>query len=200
MNTSTFIKTSAIVSSFAFFAAFAPVVSAEIIINGNGAGSTNNVNYNQTTSSTISQQNNANVTNNVNSNADTGGNSVKGNTGGNANITTGDATVNTNICNSLNTNVVNGSGNVSNPCVSPTVKPGNNPTPTSGSTTPGSNQPGPNGAGQPGPGGSGGGSSPAGSVQGLSTTGGENGLVDLLKLLPALTSFGIGYRLLRKHA
>lgn len=76
-----------------------------IEISGNGAGSDNYVNVQDTNTTTVTQNNNANVTNTVISNANTGNNDANFNTGGDVNVKTGDATTTTGVTNTLNQNV-----------------------------------------------------------------------------------------------
>lgn len=76
---------------------------------GNGTGSANIANVDNTNSSATTQVNNANIANNLVVDANTGGNSAENNTGGFANgdnvITTGDATLDVNAINIANSNV-----------------------------------------------------------------------------------------------
>ena len=74
----------------------------EIAVSGNGSGSVNEVSVQNIQTTTITQTNNADVTNNVDTSADTGGNTANGNTGSDVGITTGDASQNIEIENSLN--------------------------------------------------------------------------------------------------
>ena len=76
---------------------------------GNGSNSDNNGQVNQTNNNSTTQTNTANVGNTLNLSANTGGNVANDNTGGNADIKTGDATIIANLVNFVNTNVV-GSG------------------------------------------------------------------------------------------
>lgn len=80
------------------------MASTTIEITGNGAGSDNWTTVNQTTTNTVTQNNTANVTNKVNADANTGKNDANFNTGGDVVVSTGDATVKTNIQNALNSN------------------------------------------------------------------------------------------------
>lgn len=73
---------------------------------GNGADSTNNASTYQSNNNTISQTNTANITNNLNLTANTGKNQANKNTGGNTNITTGDANIVANLVNFVNNNIV----------------------------------------------------------------------------------------------
>jgi len=81
-----------------------------ITISGNGAGSTNFNTVNQTNTNTVTQNNDAHVTNNVTSNASTGGNDADFNTGGNVQVTTGNATTTANVTNALNSNTAQVAG------------------------------------------------------------------------------------------
>lgn len=85
---------------------FAGVAAAgtTIEISGNGAGSDNWAVVEQSSTNTVSQNNTANVTNNVTSNANTGGNDANLNTGGDVNIQTGNASTDTTVTNTLNSN------------------------------------------------------------------------------------------------
>src|SRR4030042_5773004 len=75
-----------------------------VSIEGNGAGSSNQVNFNQTDQINVNQNNSANVSNNVDVNCNTGGNSASGNTGSGTGVNTGNCAANVNISNKLNTN------------------------------------------------------------------------------------------------
>lgn len=72
---------------------------------GNGAGSTNSTTNNQTNNNTTNQNNTAHIVNNLDLSANTGGNNASYNTGGNSNISTGDAKVIANIINFVNNNI-----------------------------------------------------------------------------------------------
>ncbi len=78
--------------------------NTDVLIEGNGAGSNNTVNLTSVGTTSVSQNNNANVTNNVDAYADTGDNSAKWNTGGDVTINTGNATVNTSVSTTANSN------------------------------------------------------------------------------------------------
>lgn len=80
------------------------LASTTIEISGNGAGSDNWATVGQSNTTTVNQSNTANVNNTVNADAKTGGNDANFNTGGQVGISTGDATVKSNIQNSLNSN------------------------------------------------------------------------------------------------
>src|SRR3989344_295269 len=94
------------------------VLAVTYDISGNGAGSNNQVNYNQQTNQTVNQSNQSNVSNNVDVNCNTGGNSASGNTGSNVGVNTGDCSSNVNIQNNLNSNNAQVGC-----CKSPTPKP-----------------------------------------------------------------------------
>jgi hypothetical protein len=84
--------------------------STTIEISGNGAGSTNYSDVQQTNTNTVSQSNTANVTNNVTSNANTGHNDADFNTGGNVEVGTGNAKSTANVTNNLNSNAAQVAG------------------------------------------------------------------------------------------
>ncbi len=75
-----------------------------VVIDGNGAGSDNNVEVDSTNNTTVNQRNKADFDNNVNINGETGDNTAEDNTGGNSSITTGDATANVGVNNTANFN------------------------------------------------------------------------------------------------
>ncbi len=75
---------------------------------GNGAGSTNDASYSETTNNTTNQTNNAVIVNNVNLEANSGDNSASKNTNGNSSIVTGDANIVANIVNFVNNNITGG--------------------------------------------------------------------------------------------
>ncbi|MBI2031183.1 MAG: hypothetical protein HYT08_01075 [Candidatus Levybacteria bacterium] len=78
--------------------------NTNVTIEGNGVFSNNTVNLTQVGTTNVSQNNNANVYNNVNATADTGDNKAKWNTGGDVTIMTGNATVNTSVSTTANSN------------------------------------------------------------------------------------------------
>lgn len=86
--------------------ALAPAAFADstLVISGNGSSSNNNVKLEQSTNTTVVQSNVANVTNTVNTSSSTGGNKANDNTGGDVTVKTGDATTQTTIKNTLNSN------------------------------------------------------------------------------------------------
>ncbi|MCX7928210.1 MAG: hypothetical protein N2558_00805 [Patescibacteria group bacterium] len=75
-----------------------------IVVSGNGADSKNQTDVSVSQTTNVVQSNNANVTNQVKANANTGGNKANKNTGGDVAVHTGDASVDTKISNTLNTN------------------------------------------------------------------------------------------------
>lgn len=80
------------------------VYATEIVIEGNGGGSDNQVQVTSTTETTVTQENNAEVSNNVENNANTGGNEANSNNG-NTNIQTGNAENSTTVNNeNINSN------------------------------------------------------------------------------------------------
>lgn len=99
------------------------VNAVNVNVQGNGAGSNNQVNYNQSNQTNYNQNNQANINNNVDANCNTGGNSASGNTGGNSSINTGNCKVNVNVQNQVNSNQIGGV--ISKPKVSPSPSAGN---------------------------------------------------------------------------
>lgn len=180
---------------------FAARAYAETLeISGNGSNSNNSVQLNQTNSTKINQSNSADVNNSVNIDSNTGGNSINGGVG-NGSIKTGDITNNVNINNQLNKNIADVKClNCPTPTPKPTIKP--SPTPGKGQGTPTpTSKPGNGGnGGDGGNGGVGGPGAAAPAVMGLAVTSGEDELINLLKLLPALSSLAVGYSFLRKNA
>lgn len=73
---------------------------------GNGAGSTNDIGINESTTNNLTINNTANVTNNINIDANTGNNRASYNTGGDSKIETGDVNVAASIMNFVNTNLI----------------------------------------------------------------------------------------------
>lgn len=57
------------------------VYAQEFTVSGNGEGSTNSINFEETNTDTISQENNADINNNVDASAETGNNEANGNSG-----------------------------------------------------------------------------------------------------------------------
>jgi spore coat protein C len=86
------------------------LADTDIRIAGNGSHSDNDVRVNLDRNITVSQNNDTNISNSVSVNNNTGHNSVNGNTGGDVNVRTGDATANVNISNQAGSNVANISG------------------------------------------------------------------------------------------
>jgi hypothetical protein len=84
----------------------APVAFAgtTIEITGNGAGSENWANVSQENTTSVQQSNTATVSNTVESTAQTGGNNANLNTGGEVTVSTGNASSQTNVSNTLNSN------------------------------------------------------------------------------------------------
>jgi len=78
-----------------------------IQISGNGSSSDNTANVSFDQSTTVVQNNTANVSNNVDVDADTGDNDAEDNTGGDVSIETGDADVDVDVSNTLNSNSAN---------------------------------------------------------------------------------------------
>lgn len=73
--------------------------------NANGAGSTNDASANVVNNNHTEQNNTANIVNNLDLSANTGKNNTNSNTGGNSNITTGDANIVANLVNFVNNNI-----------------------------------------------------------------------------------------------
>lgn len=74
-------------------------------INGNGADSTNKVEWESSNQTFVTQSNTANISNSVHANASTGKNDTNRNTGGDNKIDTGDATSNASVTNMANANM-----------------------------------------------------------------------------------------------
>lgn len=81
--------------------------SASFVITGNGAGSNNWINAGLTNVNSIDQNNSAHILNDVDSDAKTGGNDAGFNTGGNVEITTGNAGAGATVDNMVNFNSAN---------------------------------------------------------------------------------------------
>ena len=75
-----------------------------IEISGNGANSDNDALVQVQSDTTVAQSNTANITNDVDAFADTGNNNANKNTGGDVSIETGDASVEVDIANTVNSN------------------------------------------------------------------------------------------------
>lgn len=97
---------------FVTFATFALLLQSALpafaattlVISGNGADSTNNSDVVVSQNTNVVQSNNADVRNEIRANASTGGNKANKNTGGDVAIVTGEASVDTKVSNTLNTN------------------------------------------------------------------------------------------------
>ncbi len=76
----------------------------QVLISGNGEKSKNKVDLDQTSTNSVFQNNDAYVTNNVDSKANSGKNKVDSTTGGNVEITTGDATAKAKVSTTANAN------------------------------------------------------------------------------------------------
>lgn len=75
---------------------------------GNGSGSQNTANVDQTVNNELYQFNNANIENNLVLSAETGNNDVNKNTGGNNSVATGDTNIVAQVLNVANTNLAGG--------------------------------------------------------------------------------------------
>ncbi|MEK9137933.1 MAG: hypothetical protein AAB393_12480, partial [Bacteroidota bacterium] len=78
----------------------------ELVISGNGDGSTSEVQTSVEQNTTVQQTNEGSVENNVQEEANTGGNTADGNVGGEVSIETGDIQAVTQVTNDLNTSIV----------------------------------------------------------------------------------------------
>lgn len=78
--------------------------SSDVLIKGNGFGSSNNVDLTSNNSATVVQDNLANIRNLVNSDLNTGRNQANENTGGNTTVDTGDAMSNVGLSTNANFN------------------------------------------------------------------------------------------------
>lgn len=86
---------------------FTPSVSAlELVVTDNGSGSTNEVNIEVETETSVTQTNDANIQNSVTEDLNTGGNVASDNTDGDVNIQTGDINSESSISNELNNSYV----------------------------------------------------------------------------------------------
>lgn len=93
-------------SAFALTVFATPALATTTIeISGNGSGSDNWTTVSQNNTTVVEQNNNAVVSNNVTANSTSGNNSTNFNTGGQVLVGTGDAIVETQISNTLNSNV-----------------------------------------------------------------------------------------------
>ena len=75
-----------------------------LVISGNGADSKNEVKIESNQSTLVTQNNDAKINNQVNASSDTGDNEAEENTGGDVSISTGDATTDVNVQNTVNSN------------------------------------------------------------------------------------------------
>lgn len=75
---------------------------------GNGDGSSNTVNWDQSANTELTQFNSASIDNNLVIGGTTGGNDVSRNTGGSSSVTTGDVNVDGRVVNVANNNIVGG--------------------------------------------------------------------------------------------
>lgn len=104
MDLKTRISTALATGSLVFGLMAPAALAADLEISDNGPFSSNNINVNVTTVTTVNQTNNTTVTSNINSTANTGGNSASFNNGGNTTINTGPATSNVSVNVTGNTN------------------------------------------------------------------------------------------------
>lgn len=83
-----------------------PVAAAQtsLQITGNGDSANSDINFNVNNKTSVTQINNADVYNDVNAKSSTGGNDANRNTGGLVEVSTGDATTEVSVSNSVNTN------------------------------------------------------------------------------------------------
>src|SRR3990170_2829791 len=86
------------------------LASIDVEISGNGANSDNTANVAVSDQTQVTQNNTANITNNVNVSADTGKNDANKNTGGDVDITTGNAKTTVGVSNTANANVADVNG------------------------------------------------------------------------------------------
>ncbi len=91
------------------------LVSADLLISGNGSGSWNNADLDLKNSAAIFQDNSAYINNNVYANSNSGNNNAKRNTGGDVAVVTGNADADVSVKNAANVNLAsigeNGDGN-----------------------------------------------------------------------------------------
>jgi hypothetical protein len=94
--------------------------SADVLIQGNGANSNNQVTPTLSNTVSVNQTNRANINNEVEGSAETGHNDANSNTGGDVTVRTGNATVDTTISNKANANsaMVGGGSALITPSVS----------------------------------------------------------------------------------
>lgn len=143
------------------------VQAEDLIISGNGAGSDNSININNSSQTTVNQQNSMDVNNKVDASANTGGN-----TADNGSVETGNANIFVKIKNFFNSNTAQVEC-CETPAPKPTQNP-TNPTPTAGVGDGGGGSSNGSGDGGSSGGSSNGGSSSGGQVLGLSATSGES--------------------------
>ena len=86
------------------------LASLDVEISGNGANSDSTANVTVANTTAVTQNNTANITNNVNVSADTGKNDANKNTGGDVDITTGNASTTVGVSNTANANVADVNG------------------------------------------------------------------------------------------
>src|SRR3989344_9638661 len=86
------------------------LASLDVEISGNGANSDSTANVGVSNTTQVTQNNTANITNNANVSADTGKNDANKNTGGDVDITTGNATTTVGVSNTANSNVADVNG------------------------------------------------------------------------------------------
>ena len=96
---------SAVASTAMLLSTLTPAfASTTLIISDNGADSNNNTNVNIENTTWVTQENVANITNNVQASSNTGDNTANKNTGGEVEISTGDATTVVSVENTVNSN------------------------------------------------------------------------------------------------
>src|SRR3990167_6250017 len=86
------------------------LASLDVEISGNGPNSDSTANVGVSNTTQVTQNNTANITNNVNVSADTGKNDANKNTGGDVDITTGNAKTTVGVSNTANANVADVNG------------------------------------------------------------------------------------------
>ena len=138
-------------------------------ISGNGDGSTNSINFQNTNFNAVNSTNTAIITNSINSYVNTGNNSVNGNSGGGVSIKTGDANINILVRNIANMSIADVS------CCKP-ADPGNPPAVSDDPGNPGSNPGSGNGSESSSSGNTSGSSN---SSDGGSNVGGQGGVLGL---------------------
>jgi len=98
--------TTAIATGTLLLSGLTPVFAADVVVTGNGAWSSNNVNVSSNHEMEIIQKNMTDTVNTVISNALTGGNNASFNTGGNTSVTSGPATSTVGIVNEGSKNIL----------------------------------------------------------------------------------------------